>query len=273
LGVGLVAALAVWTLLVFLPAGAARPALLGFWAAGVAVGLPAMLGLSACAAVPRILVRKGYHLLALALFLPAYARDAPLLAVALAVALAAMAAAEAARAARFPAAVAAALEAFTRRFTDGRDRGPLLITHFSLLLGMALPLWLAPAVAGGGGAGGGVRATLCGLSGMLIVGLGDTAAAAVGRTLGRARVAAGSGKTWEGAAAGAAATLAGWALALGAAAGSGDGGTADTLGAARWAGLGAATAAACLLEALTDQLDNAVVPLFYLPHVLLAAGL
>lgn len=29
-----------------------------------------------------------------------------------------------------------------RSFTDSRDNGPLILTHFSLLIGCALPVWV-----------------------------------------------------------------------------------------------------------------------------------
>lgn len=38
------------------------------------------------------------------------------------------------------------VHAFMASFTDGRDSGLLLITHFTLLLGMAVPVWLSNAL-------------------------------------------------------------------------------------------------------------------------------
>lgn len=55
-----------------------------------------------CSPPPQIVLRKGYHLLAVALFLPAFAADLPLLCAALAVAFAALAAAEVARCCSVP---------------------------------------------------------------------------------------------------------------------------------------------------------------------------
>lgn len=71
---------------------------------------------------------------------------------------------------------------------------------------------------------------------------------------------AGSRKTVEGTAGGIAATLAAW-VALLTAAGGGTLAAAAAPGAPGWARLAAATAAACLLEASTTQLDNVFVPL------------
>jgi dolichol kinase len=175
---------------------------------------------------------------------------------------------------------------------DERDAGPLYVTHFTLLLGLAAPVWLAarlPCGARGGGSGGGsgdegpwwapavagpgaaacpgaLAAVLAGLSGTVIIGFGDTAASVVGRALGRVPVHAGARKTAEGTAAGAAAAAAGWAAVLAAGAPA-----AARAAAPGWAGaLAAATAGACQLEAVTSQLDNILIPLWYFPHALLA---
>lgn len=53
-------------------------------------------------------------------------------------------------------------------FTDSRDSGPVLITHFALLLGMAIPIWIAP------------ESSYVAISGVAILGVGDSAAAIVG---------------------------------------------------------------------------------------------
>ena len=98
-------------------------------------------------------------------------------------------------------------------------------------------------------------------------GLGDTAASAVGSLLGRWRICRGSRKTVEGTCAAAAATLAGWWLLAAAdlvgAGGGGPAGSACAAGGAWWARLVAATALSCVLEAVTEQLDNLFVPLHY----------
>ena len=139
----------------------------------------------------------------------------------------------------------------------------------SPLAGLAAPLWLAPAPAAGLG---GVDARrLRPLAGLLAVGLGDTAASAVGVACGRRRLFSGWAKTWEGTAAGFAVTLGGALAALavlphgGGAPGPGDGAAHAGMGltAMRMLQLAAATAAMALLEAITSQVDNVFVPLFY----------
>jgi CDP-diglyceride synthetase len=182
---------------------------------------------------------------------------------------------------------------------DARDAGPVYVTHFTLLLGLATPVWLAvrlpcdahacqPWWAAGAAAAarhsrapascaasslaccpGTLPAVLAGLSGTVIIGFGDTAASIVGRALGRTPLYIGAHKTVEGTAAGAAAALAGWVAVLAAAPlGAAHAGWSDW----RWVvALSAATMGACLLEAVTSQLDNILIPLWFFPHALLSA--
>lgn len=188
-------------------------------------------------------------------------------------------------------------------FVDERDAGPLYITHFTLLLGLAVPIWVAAALQGhcgsggscgkgGGGISGGsggrvvalptgcdsmgtcelplaLDAVVVGLSGVMVIGLGDTAASVAGRAWGRVPMTPGSHKTLEGTLAAVFATLAGWwavlaavPLAAGAVAASGR----------LWPELLIVSVGACLLEACTSQLDNILIPLFYLPHCALTAA-
>ena len=65
-----------------------RQMLMAYWVALMALVVPLLHWLSAARALPTILVRKGYHLLALGLFLPALLWEPQLLAVSLAIALA-----------------------------------------------------------------------------------------------------------------------------------------------------------------------------------------
>ena len=74
--------------LTFALATSRRQCLLTYWLLLLAAMLPLIHWISAASAMPTILVRKGYHLLALGLFLPALLWEPQLLAVSLAVALA-----------------------------------------------------------------------------------------------------------------------------------------------------------------------------------------
>ena len=200
------------------------------------------------------------------------------------------------------------LHAFMAGFADERDSGPVYVTHLALLLGVALPMWLAPSQPAGGaaagegcltGLGGGVGllgtaatgeresgAILSSGSGLawLVISasgmvFGDTAASVVGVLAGRTRLFAGSRKTVEGTLAGAAAMLLGcaglWAWDRWAArAGLADScmGICPQHNAASWPVVAMVTVGAALLEAVTHQLDNLVVPIYYAAHLLLALG-
>ncbi|KAK2077667.1 hypothetical protein QBZ16_004513 [Prototheca wickerhamii] len=245
---------ALWTLQ-FAFASAQRIVMLAYWVGVLALGLVAMARIGALESVPQIIVRKGYHIIALLLFLPALALEPELLAVALAVAFAGLLALEAVRVGGVPR-LSKALTGFMTAFTDARDGGVLFITHLALLVGMAAPIWVAVLSRQGT-----VDPSGAALAGLLILGLGDTAASVVGRLWGRHRIARGSPKTLEGLLAGALGTLVGWAAC-----------------AALWpstraalltvppvnGGIVAATLLSSLLESVTSQLDNAVLPPHYL---------
>lgn len=78
---------AMWVL-AFALATSRRQCLLTYWLLLLACVLPLIHWISAAHAMPTILVRKGYHLLAVGLFLPALLWEPQLLAVSLAIALA-----------------------------------------------------------------------------------------------------------------------------------------------------------------------------------------
>ncbi|KAL6752989.1 hypothetical protein V8C86DRAFT_528157 [Haematococcus lacustris] len=284
-----------------------RFGILSYWALTIATALVVQHWLVAAKnrrGPPLTVVRKGYHILALALFIPAMAWDPSMLAVSLAVAFALLLALETVRSTRVVPAVARALEAFMSQFTDERDDSALYFTHLALLAGMAAPVWLAsiaarplpspmcmqppssstmelgptpldatlpllssPAtiVACSASATRTLHAQwwVIATAGMVSLGVGDTAAAVAGRLLGRHRLSASGCKTWEGLAAAVAcmlaATLAVFAYV-------------DA-----WAVLGwrvCAEAAAhmvgvAVLEAVTKELDNLVLPLWYTTCLLL----
>ncbi|KAJ2159201.1 dolichol kinase [Coemansia sp. RSA 552] len=187
--------------------------------------------------------RKAFHILAAALFTPAFSWAPGLLHVGFTAALAGFVGVEAVRALRMGRS-GAWVDRFMRRFTDARDAGPVVTAHFYLLGGCALPLWLGSRHAAP--------------AGVLALGVADSAASLVGLRFGRRRWPA-SRKTVEG-------TLA-FAASLGvsvAVLGSRTGSPAPLLFAAP---------AAALVEALTEQNDNAVVPLvMHAAAALVAAG-
>ena len=69
-----------------------------------------------------------------------------------------------------------AIEKCFKTFRDEKDRGFLTLTHIYLLIGCALPLWLYPSES---------RSALSVFSGLISVGIGDTAASIVGYLIGR----------------------------------------------------------------------------------------
>lgn len=211
------------------------------------------------------------------------------------------------------------LVAALQDFVDERDSGVIYVTHFTLLLGLAVPMWLCLGLPGADGfagshSGSHIGTMLCsgssnssgsegnclaaatssdavvgsiysgfsigdgsrgsagalllvtaGLSGMVIIGVGDTAASMVGKLLGRVPIHAGSRKTVEGTVAGIASSLGAWCLLLWA----GGMGVPGGMSWCWWLQLVLATAGAGLMEAVTSQLDNVLLPLWYLPHLLL----
>ena len=211
-------------------------------------------------------VRKGYHALAAALFTPALFAQPQLLGMALAIALAVLAVIEVLRLGGIPWGVSARVHRFMAAFVDGRDAGAFFVTHFTLLLGLAVPVWLSNALEDAAPAALAARLWPATLAGIVITGVGDAAASVVGSWVGRVPIAAGSKKTVEGTLSSVVASLLAWAAlqqlapgALFAENGAWGGGGRATM----TAGLVAATLLSSVLEASTDQLDNLVVPLHY----------
>jgi dolichol kinase len=136
-----------------------------------------------------------------------------------------------------------------KQYVDHRDGGPLVLTHIYLLIGCTIPLALYRSEAIDF-----VDASLTPLSGVIILGIGDTMASLVGVKFGKRRWFQGTYKTIEG-------TL-GATLSV------------SILCFAFWlldakanvnALLGAliSMTCSCLLEAFTQQIDNLVLPLFH----------
>ena len=119
-----------------------RAATVAGWATAIAAALPMCAALEATHTLHPSLLRKAFHLIALAIFAPVLARDPALLSLGLGVAIALLIIAELLRSADAPV-VAPALRAFYARFMDARDGGAITVSHLSLLLGIAAPLWMA----------------------------------------------------------------------------------------------------------------------------------
>ena len=222
--------------------------------------------------VPVVVLRKAHHVLAVAMFAPPLCETSDparglvsreTLASAYAVALAAFAALEVARtrraSVRLPrrlggvVRIGETIDALFARFLDHRDAGgsTVVVSHVSLLVAVAAPLWLSR---GSGAPRGDAAALFAPFAGIVSVGIGDTCASVVGVWLGKTPAFRCSRKTVEGAAAGAASNAAAswafWRLSAG--------------DAVAWRAILLPSVGAAWLESATEQSDNAFVPLAYL---------
>jgi dolichol kinase len=252
--------------LAFVTARPARIGLLCYWAALTACATAAIS--AARRRLPLILVRKLYHALAVALFIPGALCELELMRLAFGVALALFLCGEYVRMARLPLA-SDALDGFLRAYTDARDAGPLITTHIYLLLGCALPVLLDPALPDARALR--ASAVLPPMAGVLALGVGDSMASYVGTRFGRTRW-PGSPKTLEGTAAAVSGIMVG-ACALCAASAALRGADArGAISADECARVLLATVATCALEAATEQIDNLFLPLHFFCALRVALG-
>ncbi|KAJ3013324.1 hypothetical protein HKX48_005829 [Thoreauomyces humboldtii] len=131
--------------------------------------------------------RKYFHVLATMMFIPGYVCDADFMHLAFSVAFSALILLEYVRHFRvWP--VGGHIQDFLHQFLNQRDCGPVIVSHLYLLVGCALPVWLNRISQ---------RLFFGGLSGMLTLGIGDTMASICGKRFGRTRW-PGTVKTVEG---------------------------------------------------------------------------
>ena len=147
--------------------------------------------------------RKIFHGTMVAMFLPTILIDPCFIALALMVVLVMFLLLEVARASQIPP-IAKPLSNYLAPFVDGRDhRGPVVVSHIFLLVGCAIPLWLSLASLFRKGEtpweGWDVDTRdVSMVSGVICVGMGDSAASLVGRRFGRHKWYWGGGKSVEG---------------------------------------------------------------------------
>lgn len=194
----------------------------------------------------RIMIRKGFHIMTVVMFVPALAFQADFLRISFALALGVFVLVEAIRVWRIPP-LGEKIHTFLKAFTDSRDSDVLIISHFSLLLGCAIPVWLSSTIS--------KDRPLAAYAGILSLGIGDTMASVVGYNFGSMRLSSLSKKTWEG-------TIAGILSIVGA----------SVLLSympptfplvSQIGSMAVAAICAGLVEAFTSQLDNAFVPIVY----------
>ncbi|KAI8102774.1 hypothetical protein M9434_005567 [Picochlorum sp. BPE23] len=224
-----------------------------FWIATLSVSLPFMMMLGRRdmpIVLPHTMVRKGFHALALILFIPSLVLDSGLLGMALSIALAAFMALEIIRISHVPY-VSRYVHSCMSAFVDSRDGGVFYVTHMTLLLGLALPIWISQPWDD-------PYARFASLAGIMATGVGDAMASIVGTLYGKTKIAYNCNKTLEGSIAGIVSIIFSWLVAYMFILPPG-----TPHGPMDVAWLMFATIASSFLESITDQFDNLFVSLHY----------
>ncbi|KAL6979375.1 dolichol kinase [Sarracenia purpurea var. burkii] len=224
-----------------------RVSLCIYWVAVIYVSVRRFYHISKNSKIERILLRKYYHLMAVLMFLPALIFQPKFLDLAFGAALAVFLVLEIIRVWRvWP--LGHLVHQFMNAFTDHRDSDLLVVSHFSLLLGCALPIWMSS---------GFNDRPLAPFAGILSLGIGDTMASMVGHKYGVLRWSKTGKKTVEGTAAGITSVLVACSVLLPLLA------TTGYIFTQHWFSLLVAVTVSGLLEAYTAQLDNAFIPLIF----------
>ncbi|KAL8158563.1 hypothetical protein V2J09_000100 [Rumex salicifolius] len=224
-----------------------RLSLCAYWMIVTYVSVRRFYHISKNSKIERILLRKYYHLMAVLMFVPALIFQPMFLQLAFGAALAVFLLMEIIRVWRiWP--LGDSIHQFMNAFTDHRDSDLLIVSHFSLLLGCALPMWMSS---------GYNDRPLAPFAGILSLGIGDTMASMVGYKYGVLRWSKSGKKTIEGTAAGITSVLLACSVLIPLLASTGYVLNQD------WSSLLFAVSLAGLLEAYTAQLDNAFIPLVF----------
>lgn len=224
-----------------------RMALCVYWVTVICASVLRFYNISKHSKVERILLRKYYHLVAVLMFVPALLFQPMFLDLAFGAALAVFLILEMIRVWKiWP--LGNIVHQFMNAFTDHRDSEFLIVSHFSLLLGCALPKWMSF---------GFNDRPLAPFAGILSLGIGDTMASMVGHKYGVLRWSKTGKKTIEGTAAGITSVLVACSVLLPLLASTG------YILSQHWVSLLVAVTVSGLLEAYTAQLDNAFIPLVF----------
>ncbi|KAM0996636.1 hypothetical protein ACFX13_006658 [Malus domestica] len=224
-----------------------RLSLCAYWICVIFVSVLRFYNISKNSKIERILLRKYYHLMAVSMFVPALIFQPEFLDLSFGAALAVFLALEIIRVWRISP-LGQSVDKFMNAFTDHRDSDLLIVSHFSLLLGCALPIWISS---------GYNDRPLAPFSGILSLGIGDTMASVVGYKYGVLRWSKTGKKTIEGTAAGITSVLAACSVLLPLLASTG------YILTEHWCSLLLAVTVSGMLEAYTAQLDNAFIPLVF----------
>ncbi|KAF6151901.1 hypothetical protein GIB67_010475 [Kingdonia uniflora] len=218
-----------------------------YWIGVICASVLRFYSISKSSKIERILLRKYYHLMAVLMFLPALIFQPSFLDLAFGAALAVFLLLEIIRVWKiWP--LGELVHQFMNAFTDHRDSDLLIVSHFSLLLGCALPKWMSS---------GFNDRPLAPFAGILSLGIGDTMASIIGYKYGVLRWSKTGKKTIEGTAAGITSVLAACSVLLPLLASTG------FILSQHWLSLLLAVIVSGLLEAYTAQLDNAFIPLVF----------
>ncbi|KAL9948888.1 hypothetical protein ACHAQF_002933 [Verticillium nonalfalfae] len=188
-----------------------------YWLIVIAFGLIVVVNLD-----PKFEVdtrRKVFHFMMVAMILPTTYVDPVFVGLALSFALAIFLVVDLLRASQLPP-LSRPIASFLTPYVDGRDnKGPVVISHIFLLIGCAIPLWLALATLPRSSSAKLEDDPLAGwevptrevsmVAGVICVGLGDAAASLIGRRYGHKKWIWGGGKSLEGSVAFAAAVFVG----------------------------------------------------------------
>ncbi|CAL5024052.1 unnamed protein product [Urochloa decumbens] len=219
-----------------------RLALCAYWICVICVSVRRFYSISKESKTERILLRKYYHLVAVLIFSPAVIFQPAFLDLAFGAAFGAFLTLEMIRIWEiYP--LGRAVHQFMNAFTDHRDSDILIVSHFSLLLGCALPKWMSSGLN---------DRPLAPFAGILSLGIGDTMASMIGYKYGVLRWSK-TGST----AAGITSVLAACSILVSLLASSG------YILSQNWLSLLIAVTLSGLLEAYTAQLDNAFIPLVF----------
>ncbi|KAL5722117.1 dolichol kinase [Ranunculus cassubicifolius] len=218
-----------------------------YWISVICGSVLRFYNISKHSKIERILLRKYYHLVAVLMFSPALILQPNFLDLAFGAALAVFLLLEVIRVWKiWP--LGKHVDHFMNAFTDHRDSDILIISHFSLLMGCALPKWMSSELN---------DRPFAPFAGILSLGIGDTMASMVGYKYGVLRWSKTGKKTIEGTAAGITSVLAACSVLLPLVASTG------YVFSQHWVSLLFAVIMSGLLEAYTTQLDNVFIPLVF----------
>jgi len=191
----------------------------------------------------KTIVRKYFHIFAIFVYLPGLVCDREMLCLGSTCALVVLILLESIRVFRIPP-LGSILEENFKVFTDDQDSGNVILTHIYLLTGLTIPLWLYPLWQSS------VLHPVW-LSGVLSLGVGDTAAAVFGSMYGKHKW-PGSKKSIEGTLAGMACQFVFVCVCT----------QCGIMTVDKWLDLTVAVVLTSILETFTLQIDNLVLPLF-----------